>query len=302
MNSYTTWPPAHRLRCMALGCAVVVAFSSNSLHAIEVIRPEITEVTIPAALSLAAPDPWAITVNFSAIDPLTPSQQAIFTTAANHWDNFILGYKPGISLGGVVIAASAPDIDGPGMILGQAGPTFATSQGGFTLATQGVMRFDAADLAALENSGRLLDVIVHEMGHVLGIGTLWDFGLNDVYVDGSGEYTGAAGLAAYQDEFNQPTATYVPVELGGNAGTFDAHWNEVDSGFGNTGIVSRFSGEDMRYELMTGWLNAPTFTSSLTVMSLMDIGFETQYIVPEPSSALTVNLALAAVALVRRRG
>ena len=39
-------------------------------------------------------------------------------------------------------------------------------------------RFDTADLASLESDGRLLGVILHEMGHVLGIGTIWEtFGL-----------------------------------------------------------------------------------------------------------------------------
>jgi hypothetical protein len=35
----------------------------------------------------------------------------------------------------------------------------------------GQMKFDMADIASLERLGNWLDVIKHEMGHILGIGT-----------------------------------------------------------------------------------------------------------------------------------
>ena len=36
------------------------------------------------------------------------------------------------------------------------------------------MRLDTDDLDSLETQGLLGDVILHEMGHVIGFGTLWD--------------------------------------------------------------------------------------------------------------------------------
>ena len=36
------------------------------------------------------------------------------------------------------------------------------------------MQFDVADMAKLISNGTLQSVVLHEMGHVLGIGTLWD--------------------------------------------------------------------------------------------------------------------------------
>ena len=36
------------------------------------------------------------------------------------------------------------------------------------------MSFDTADLAQMAADGTLVDVITHEMGHVIGIGTIWD--------------------------------------------------------------------------------------------------------------------------------
>ena len=52
------------------------------------------------------------------------------------------------------------------------------------------MQFDTADMAMMETGGMLQGVIMHEMGHVLGIGTLWQSqglvsgvgGANPVYV------------------------------------------------------------------------------------------------------------------------
>ena len=36
-----------------------------------------------------------------------------------------------------------------------------------------MMEFDVADMDLLESDGTLKPVILHEMAHVLGIGTLW---------------------------------------------------------------------------------------------------------------------------------
>ena len=42
------------------------------------------------------------------------------------------------------------------------------------------MSFDTDDLSRMEQDGSLIDVIIHEMGHVLGIGTLWELTGNTV--------------------------------------------------------------------------------------------------------------------------
>ena len=228
---------------------------------------------------------------------LTPSQQAVFALAEAFWESKIIGYGPGISLSGVTIDARGPYIDGAGTILGQAGPTSVTNQGGFSLATKGIMEFDSDDLANLEDDGSLLDVIMHEMGHVLGIGTLWNHGLNNVYVEGTGNYTGAAGLARWQTEYNRPLDTSVPVEMGGRLGTENGHWNEVDKGKVFTGITDSM-GRDMRNELMTGWLDTPTHLADFTLQSLTDIGL---VVVPEPGTASLALMALLTITVAGSR-
>jgi hypothetical protein len=254
---------------------------------------------------------FSITVNFTGTAP-PPSQQLAFTNAANAWMSRIIGYRGGMSVPTVSITAAVAPIDGVNGILGSAGPTrgsvqFENGASGtkFALVTQGEMSFDSADIDALEMGGLLGTVIEHEMGHVLGIGTLWNTnslggvftGTQALYNAGSGQFTGASALAQWRTEFGQPGAAFVPVELGGGQGTANGHWNEVDGGSGLTGITQTGTGLDMRNELMTGWLNGPSFVSQMTLASLYDIGYQ---VVPEPHSLALFALCLP-LGLFRRK-
>ena len=241
---------------------------------------------------------FSINLSFTG---LTPTQESYFTAAKSFWESAITGYQAGISLTGFTINALGSNIDGLGGILGSAGPSTATSQGGFVLTTLGQMNFDLADINNLITLGSFTDVIKHEMGHVIGFGTLWTN--NNVYVDNTGQYTGANALARYKTEFNQPAAVFVPIELGGGAGTANGHWNEVDNGAALTGIVDS-QGRDFRFELMTGWLNSPIFTSLTTLASFQDIGYNVNLsAVPEPGAIalLLLGIPLVAGAAARRQ-
>ena len=99
--------------------------------------------------------------------------------------------------------------------------------------------------------------------------TLWEY--NGVYQDGSGAYTGANALEQWRTEFGQTNATYIPIELGGGSGTSDGHgrnYRVLISG------ITDGNGNDMRNELMGGWLNQPTFVSNMTIMSFADISYD----------------------------
>jgi hypothetical protein len=123
----------------------------------------------------------------------------------------------------------------------------------------GMMEFDSADLANLESSGQLDEVILHEMGHVLGLGTLWpDKGL----ITGAGgadpRYTGALGNAQYRAIFGLTGTETAPIEHSGAVGTRDGHWRE--STFAN--------------ELMTGYLDSGTVPlSRMTIAQYADMGY-----------------------------
>jgi hypothetical protein len=233
-----------------------------------------------------------VVVRFDPAALPTASQQALFATAAAQWQQLIVGDIPdgilNVSAGScagaaypalnevlddVVIYAAATPIDGVGGILGQAGPCLI--RGGSFLPALGGMQFDVADLANLESQGRLLDVILHEMGHVLGFGTIWDLlgRLQNPSCGGIGvtctpdipgadtHFNGANAITSFDNVGGTAwtLGTKVPVEntLGGQ-GTRDSHWRE--STFEN--------------ELMTGFINAGTNPlSEVTTASMQDIGY-----------------------------
>lgn len=270
-------------------------------------RHLLAPLALAAALAGAAPAHAAFNIQIN----YTGDSQYLsaFTAAADTWESLLTGYQDGFvvdrtsgssyglgqTISTVYINASVVAIDGVGGILGQAGPTQAVlDSSNFVLSTDGIMQFDAADVAQLNTQGSLGLVIKHELAHVLGFGTLWE--INGVYTPNSGEYTGAAATAFWQTEFGQSGTP--DVELGGGGGTANSHWNEVNGGGGLTGIVDG-QGRDMRDELMTGWLNPNSFISQMTVASFQDIGFVTA--VPEPGTYALFGLGALVVAARARR-
>ena len=195
-----------------------------------------------------------------------PTYQAAFTAAAVRWSQIIIGDIPDFNSGqyGVIddllIDASITAIDGAGGILGQAGPDLlrpAPSR----LPAHGEMEFDSADVATMYANGTWTNVILHEIGHILGIGTLWSLlGLKN----GAGDYIGVHGLAEYRALAGNPSAASVPIEHDGGSGTAGAHWDE----------------DTFNAELMTGFAESsgiPMPISRMTVGSLEDLGYTVNY-------------------------
>ncbi|WP_372899244.1 leishmanolysin-related zinc metalloendopeptidase, partial [Stieleria sp.] len=205
---------------------------------------------------------------------LTASQQLVFEQAARRWEQIIVGDLPNVMtdiglVDDLVIDAFAVAIDGVGTVLGSAGPTVLRS--GSSLPARGRMRFDSADIASLESSGQLFSVILHEIGHVLGIGTIWTR-LNLLSGAGGADprFTGANAVAAYNSIFGL-SATSVPVANTGSAGNRDGHWRE--STFDN--------------ELMTGFVESAGIAmpiSRITVGSLVDLGYVVNFAAADPYS------------------
>jgi hypothetical protein len=229
-------------------------------------------LTIAAPVQPVAPNPasgFQITLNMTG---LTASQQAIFQQAAAHWSTIITGDLPnatyrGVAVDDMLINATAIPIDGVNGILGDAAPD-AFRAGSF-LPYHGFMEFDTADLAALQQSGQLVSVILHEMGHVLGIGTIWtDKGMLSGANTNDPIFTGVNATAQYNQIFGT-NALGVPVENIGGPGTADAHWRE-------SVLVN---------ELMTGFLNnGANPLSRITVGSLADLGYTVNYAAADPYS------------------
>jgi len=228
--------------------------------------------------------PFTIEVRF--LGGLTAEQQAAFAAAADRWSTMIVGDLPSVVADGetiddVLILAQGSDIDGPGGVLGQAGPTIlrpASAGAAALLPAKGVMSFDTADLEQMQADGTLGDVITHEMGHVLGIGTIWqDKGLLQGAAGNNPTFSGALAMAEYAALLEVATPRRVPVENTGGVGTRGGHWRETV----------------FRNELMSGFIDAEgNPISRVTVASLGDLGYQVDVDAAEPY-ALPDLLSLA---------
>ena len=214
----------------------------------------------------------------------SPTQRTAFANAVAKWQTLIAGDLANVSfaldtVNANTCTAGQPTIrdlvddlriyvtleviDGPGNVLGSAGPCLLRDTG--LLPIVGSMRFDTDDLANIEANGLLEAVILHEMGHVLGIGTLWNmFSFLQDQSDGSApfpdtHFNGPEAISAF-DSIGGASygGTKVPVEQTGGPGTRNSHWREAV--FDN--------------ELMTGWVDSGTNPlSAVTTASLKDLAY-----------------------------
>ena len=281
-------------------------------------RLEATQRSAVAVLNVAG----RFTLELDFGSPLTESNAEVFRNAAERWmsilaDNefpdmtvpaaeeiCILGFciplapncpagAPGDAVDDLIIGASVVEIDGPGGILGQAGPCAYRES---LIPFQGFMEFDVNDLASLEEEGVLEEVILHEMGHVLGIGLTWDdLDLLQSPSMGTDEevdthFSGALTIEAFDRAGGDGyEGEKVPVEncanrhrgaenCGDRRGSDDGHWRE----------------SVLDTELMTPFLDSDAGAnplSAITIQSLADIGYRVDageaeaYQLPDPAAA-----------------
>lgn len=197
--------------------------------------------------------------------------QSYFVAAAQRWAQIIVGDLPDVGqIDDLKISASVQADDGVGGRLGYARPLLTRSNASGGLPYTGEMSFDSADMANMVANGSLSGVILHEMGHVLGLGTLWGsknlLDLTSGFQSGGNtyyaKYTGAYALSEYKTlPGGNGSATSIPLEnntavfAGGSLGS---HWRE-----------SVFNSE-----LMTPAANGSLAISRMTVGSLKDLGYE----------------------------
>ncbi|MCU0623826.1 MAG: hypothetical protein MUF53_08175 [Gemmatimonadaceae bacterium] len=256
---------------------------------------EVTSIAVGAS-------EFSITVRFQSA--VSPEVRSAFDLAAARWAEIITGDLPNQTIGlagitcsaggqpftlpsgtivdDIVIDAAIVPIDGPGQVLGSAGwcARRTDAEGGLPLF--GVMRFDEADMAGLIAGGRLGDVILHEMGHVLGIGTMWTTrGLlqnpvpspcNDPTANP--RFLGTEAINRYRARGGSDPA--IAVENTNGCGTANGHWRE--------NVFTR--------ELMTGFLNSGVTNpiSAMTIGSLQDVGYVVSYATAETCSPFATCL------------
>ncbi|MGQ0702598.1 MAG: leishmanolysin-related zinc metalloendopeptidase [Gemmatimonadales bacterium] len=239
-------------------------------------------IDFAAAASAPPTGSFRIELRYLGTVPNT-EMQAAFDSAEAQWARLILAGAPpyqvyedagcgdirGETVDGIVIMVVLRPIDGTGKILGAAGPCILRDQG--YLPAQGYMEFDTADLNLLLQQGQLAAVITHEMAHVLGFGTIWNFNpgpgfpVNAFLLGRPGAdptFSGLAARAAFFGALAQGTTfagTPVPVEGTPAApGTAYSHWRK----------------SVFQSELMTGFLSSGvTPLSAVTVQSFRDLGY-----------------------------
>jgi len=187
----------------------------------------------------------------------------------------------------LLILVNLVDIDGEGGVLGGAGPCYIRNDTDLTIL--GTMQFDIADLETIEADGFLSNVVLHEMGHVLGFGTLWEFQslLIDPVPDEASpnpdpphdpHFIGTQALSSFDDigGTSYVASAKVPVENIGGLGTWNGHWRE-----------SVFD-----QELMTGFIGAGSSPLSVvTLASLADQGYSVDF---TQADSYTLPAAIAA--------
>jgi len=242
------------------------------------------EVALELSCDLGVETDFDIEVMFIGDTEPTPEQRAVFEAAAVRWSQVITGDLPDLTMSlpandcqdgqpqivnktvdDLLILAMVGPIDGPGKVLGSAGPCYLRDAAP-RLPIVGVMVFDSADLDAMEESGTLQEVILHEMGHVLGVGTLWQ---SSALLDGICDptdtetvrrFTGTAANAKHVEAGG--VADQLIVEADGGPGTACGHWDEAA----------------YKTELMTGFIGAAgNPLSGITAGSLADLGYVVSY-------------------------
>lgn len=249
----------------------------------------------PPPTDLPEPDDTAfnITLRFWN-DSLSADEQLIFEMAAARWsqvitddveniEDFVLTDEetttgaPGIVgvLDDVIIDASKVAIDGPGGVLARAGAFYVRNGGpDHFLPTYGIMEFDEAEFEPggfyYGNDAALAAVILHEMGHVLGISRAFWIplgliegnrssaeGCSNVALGDDPRYKGTLGNDAWVN-FYQADSAQVPIANENGCGTADSHWREIY----------------LDDEIMTGFAAGGSEPlSRVTIGALADLGY-----------------------------
>jgi len=198
-----------------------------------------------------------ITIEFKGT--WTQEYYDIFVAAADSLTALIIGDLPNVTVYGgkggpktiddILITAELGNIDGLYGILGQAGPTAVRTDS--SLPATATMKFDIADVNAMGLEA-FSDVVLHEMAHSLGFGSIW----GRLGLVSNGQFTGENAVAEFLEMGG--VGSGIPVEQDGGSGTAGSHWDE----------------ETFVNELMTGYINdGYNPFSEMSAASFEDLGY-----------------------------
>jgi hypothetical protein len=255
---------------------------SSGLQSVMATSTGFPPISFTAQAAAVPASSFRIEVRYQAPTNPTPAQREAFDAAIARWTSIIVAGGPpyqihesagcgnmiGETIDGVVINVVLRPIQGN--VLGSAGPCIVRDQG--YLPVQGYMELNTNFLPQLEQNGQLNAVILHEMAHVLGFGTMWNYNglpgqpFNHLLDGNPGTdptFNGLTARAAFYAAMGAGayTGTAVPVEgLPYGPGTAYSHWRKTVFGT----------------ELMTGFVTAGSISplSAVTVASLRDLGYQ----------------------------
>jgi hypothetical protein len=260
-----------------------VHFFELTAHSVGGVDAAVFSVTV----SNSGPEAFNLWGHSVATAVPTPAVQAAVTAAFAHWEQVVVGdvYDItdfpedafsagecggfGLVLNGrffddVSILLAIDDIDGDG----QAGVNVvATAESCAVRGAQpdrflpfaGRMTLDVHDLGQMDDA-RLLNLIRHQVAHVMGFGTEWGPDKHDL-VEGAGlpssAFTGSGAVAEWHDLGG---AGNVPLET--NWPTADTHWDEAT----------------FDAELMSSFFeDGEEYLSRLTIASMADLGWTVSF-------------------------
>jgi hypothetical protein len=228
---------------------------------------------------------FTIDVRFVSIPPA--DLRDAFIAGAQRWMEVIVGDLPDVFLNepqgfncfgssgfpipptvetvdDVIIYAKIGTIDGPNNIIARASSCFipGSERAGSKLTAMGGMEFDIQDANTILADGRFTPVVVHEMGHVLGLDgdRFGELGLA-VGLTGTDPYfTGNTALAAWPSLGITYSGNIIPLHDADGAGSKNHHWRE-------SVLVE---------ELMTPFVEdagVPMPLSAISVGAMADLGY-----------------------------
>lgn len=252
------------------------------------------QASFRASVRRSPPGSFNIDLIFAG-DPVTETQAAAFERAADYWMEILADTElPDVTLrttreatrlgcgedtaeqrmataDDLVIVANVRQTNRPGLAFGGVcrlrnasglpymGRIMVSSEALGNLEEYADAR-SAAGLELLEN------LVLHEIGHVLGIGTLWDDLIGGSSSDDP-HFTGALAVAAFDSAggTSYTAGAKVPVEE-----RLEAHWRR--------GV---FDGEG-RAEVMTPVITVGASLSAITIQSLADLGYTVDVSLAQP--------------------
>ena len=256
-------------------------------------------------VTVRAPSPGSFDIDLILTgEAITESREAAFVNAVNHWMRILSRMElpdsplpPGTQLGcGEAATEQRMDVVNDLVIVAAVQQTSQLGQAfgspcrirdesrkpltGMLLVNPGAL--DWAEDRETEGAVRVAEqIILHEIGHILGIGTAWYSSIRGP--EGADpHFTGSLATEAF-DEAGGTSYTYggkVPVEL-----EYLSHWRQ-DNGVGESGFRWAFG----KGELMTpslSWLasSPPVIEnplSAITIQALADLGWTVDVSLAEP--------------------